>query len=244
MATLDYIDTQASATFSTATNGAVSITTAGANEVLVVCFYAEQSDAGAPSGISVSSVSDTAGLTWAKRKALPWQGNDSRRNALEVWWALKPTAGATTITVTANVTIDDACLGVVALKSLYNPASPWDTDASLPGSQAVSGTTAPSATISTQQIPLALAFGGAQQNSMTSSRTPVGFTSLLAIVNTGGASAARELVSANAYGSPLSSQAVALDYSGGTVANAGLIVDAAVIALAPSSATIVTAVMN
>jgi hypothetical protein len=244
MATLDYIDTQASATFSTATNGAVSITTVGANEVLVVCFYAGQTNAGAPSGISVSSVSDTAGLTWAKRAALPWQRGDTRRNAIEVWWALKPTAGATTITVTANVTIDGACLGVVALKNLYNPASPWDTNASLPGSQAASGTTAPSVTVSTQQIPLVLAFGGAQQNTMTSSRTPVGFTSLLAIVNSTSVAFARELVSANAYGSPLSPQTVALDYSGATVTDAGLIVDAAVIALAPSSATIVTAVMN
>lgn len=241
MATADYIDTQAGTTFSTANSGAVSITTAGANEVLVVSLAAEQSSAGAPSGISVSSVSDTAALTWTKRKALPFTDSGGRKFALEVWWAKKPTAGATTITVTTNVTIDDACLAVVALKSLLDPDAPWDLDASLPGqyTNATGTLVTPSATVSTQNTPLALSFSSSQGAAATS---PSGYTEYENLSNTGGVASIRLRAAANAYSAPLSSQTIT---ASSTAANPEFLLDAVVISAgSPPALGTVTAVMN
>lgn len=243
MATSDWFDTAstvAAGNFSTTNTKSVGITTANANEVLVVCLGAEQSNALTGGvDISVTSLTDTAGLTWTKRKAITFQGSDTRRNALEMWWAKKPTAGATTVTITLNVNIDCACFAVAAFKNLPNPDAPWDTDASLPGTYTnVTGSAAtPTATISTAVKPLVLALGG----SINDRPGVTGYTVAITEQNTAGSLADRMKLSINEFASALSSQAVTADRS---VVNVGWIVDAMAIAVAAPATGTVTAVMN
>lgn len=222
MAIADYLYASASKTYSTASSNTVAIT-AGPDDVLVLYFFAEQDNTLAGNAnISVSSVTDTDGLTWTQRNGSSWQNSSAGlRCCAEVWWAKKTTSGSTTITVTTNVSIDDANIDVIAVGNAIDPDAPWCTDASLPGVQVDnSGSTiTPSVTVSTEAGALMLQFSG----SNLSRPAATGYTQIATHQNTGGASAARSQLSAKEEPSPLSSVAVS---GSGTGVNLAWFVDA------------------
>jgi hypothetical protein len=241
MATADYLDLEAhNSTISTTNNGTVAITTTGNDEVLLLLVGAEQTTG--PS-ISVVSVTDTAGLTWAKRKSATL-ANGSQQLAGEVWWAHMPTAGATTITVTFSEVIDDACLLVAAIKGVLDPTDPWvsssvgvvlnDWPESVGNTVGVSRTTygSSSGTLSgtvgsVNAIPLAFAMA---VNIQTTDLYATGFTAIQAVNNTGGISACRIAMSFNEYTTELQAETVV---SAKPAANAMWFIDAMKISTGP-----------
>lgn len=109
-----------------------TITTLYVDDIIVVAVCA----GGFWNRAKVGSVTDTAGLTWKKRHQR-WQVGSNPSQ--EIWWARKPSAGATTITVhTVSVAGDPVgltqtgnttgflCIDAIAIKGA-NPDRPWDT---------------------------------------------------------------------------------------------------------------------
>lgn len=126
------IDGSASAIFSTTNTKAVVLTTTVANDIIVLYVgYEINAGSGAP---TVSTVTDTASLTWTRRGGAhaPTNGKDS---VVDVWWAHSP--GILTndsITVTLSGNIDDGALiawGVSGVPAA-NYSAPWDTNVALP----------------------------------------------------------------------------------------------------------------
>lgn len=113
-----------------------TLSTAFANEIICVFTYCEGNSGAAP---SITGISDTAGLTWAKRK----QSNASSTGSAELWWALATgILSSDVITVTFGANFDDLSM-VVAGISGCNTSAPWDTNASVPAvfSSTASGST-------------------------------------------------------------------------------------------------------
>lgn len=160
-----------------ATTASVSHTTTVANTILVAAVKSGDTNAGA-----VTSVTDSSGLTWTKRFSQVYGGASQD---MEIWWALAPTAGTRTVTVTVGTTAAPTIrLGVFAVKDSSNTAAPFDTNAALPASSKTGfNVTSGSATVSTTASS-AFVFAwlcSAGQNFGTVTR-PSGFTS---IVNVG-----------------------------------------------------------
>lgn len=105
------LDGSVQATFSGADhNGTpLALTTANANDTLVVITSAEPNNTNA---VSVSTVTNTgtATLSWTKYKALTFVQSNGSTGCIEVWSASAPLAGTYNITVTYNISIDDACI--------------------------------------------------------------------------------------------------------------------------------------
>lgn len=119
------LDVSAGVNFSGADHGSISLTTTVDNAVIVLQVFNEKS----ASYQTVSGISDTAGLTWQRRSQLQL-AHDLGSN-MEIWWAVKPTAGATTITATLTGAIDDAVLIAFGIAGA-DTASPWDASPVLP----------------------------------------------------------------------------------------------------------------
>jgi hypothetical protein len=136
--------------------------TGGANRILFVAINTEKSP-GAP---TVSSITDSAGLTWHRRKQFQYDGTNL---CTETWWAQAPAqlTSLNTVTVTLSGTVDDlsyvsgAFFGA-AITS--NFASPFDSDASLPAT-ATATSTSPSVTYSTSAESYAVVVFGAGSGS-------------------------------------------------------------------------------
>jgi hypothetical protein len=124
---------------------AVTASTTYPNDVIVV--YAGFD---APSAVTVSSISDTAGLTWAKRSSSTIASDAfGQHNDQEVWYAVAPTPlSSDIITVKLTTSTGDAVNIVEFGASDANTGSPWDAHAGLPATTAGGASTA-SATIST-----------------------------------------------------------------------------------------------
>ena len=120
------LDASAGANFSGADHGSISLTTTVDNAVIILQVFNEKS----ASYQTVSGISDTAGLTWQRRSQLQL-AHDLGSN-MEIWWAVKPTAGATTITATLTGAIDDAVLIAFGVAGA-DTGSPWDASPVLPG---------------------------------------------------------------------------------------------------------------
>lgn len=106
----------------------VSITTTQANDVIVVSLL---------TGTATPTVADSTSLTWTAYVAPTLSASAGKYIA--TYWAVKPTAGATTITVTGSGT---TCSVVIAISGA-NTTTPWDTNASLPGTNVTQGMIAP-----------------------------------------------------------------------------------------------------
>jgi hypothetical protein len=153
------IDGVATGNSSTST-ATVTLTTTSTNDVIVV-----QTVNNSASSVTVTGVTDTAGLTWTKRAGVDW--DTSGRFRAEEWYAIAPTALSNdTITVSyssaASHSIRNFAFGV----SGANTTTPFDTNGSLPATaQFVDATKNISATISTTNpnsilIGLVGTFGG------------------------------------------------------------------------------------
>jgi hypothetical protein len=121
--------TAANATFSGASSATVTLTTANANDVIVVLVAYEQTVAR-----TVSSVTAT-GLTFTKRTAVASHFTGAAFSGMDIWWA--PSVGALTakvITVTMSGAIDNATIQAFGVTGAFNINSPWDSNIALPAS--------------------------------------------------------------------------------------------------------------
>jgi hypothetical protein len=127
----------------------VTLTTTDANDVVVFEIFNENDGSNIPT--TVSSVSDSAGLTWHLRTATTspamQQYADEGVNAtdMEIWWAHAPAQlSSDTIVPTLSGTTD--CISYVAFGvNGANTATPWDTNGSLPTiASSASGVSTPS----------------------------------------------------------------------------------------------------
>ena len=135
--------------FSETTSGTVTYTTTDSTQIIVIEIASEGNSLGSPSGgqpFSVSTVTDTNGLTWNKRsehhssiQLYDGYGTGAIAN-LERWWAHSPTAQSGTITVTMEQEIDNCTMGATVYDGVYSVTAPWDEDSSVPAfSENISG---------------------------------------------------------------------------------------------------------
>lgn len=133
----NYVDDGSSASGNVAAPQ-IMLTTTLPNDIIVLMTQ-DQGEGGwadATNTASVSSVSDTAGLTWQKRSATTaefvggYEPDDT-----EVWWAYAPSPlSSDTITATmSGGEVSTDCQGLIAFGvNGANTSNPWDTNGSLP----------------------------------------------------------------------------------------------------------------
>jgi hypothetical protein len=115
------------ANFSGSNSGGMSLTTANADDIIIVAIGHE--DHGHTIGQTVSSVTAT-GLTFAKRSSA-FNHGDVDGSACEVWWAHASAAGTYPITVTLTGAIDDACIIAFGVSGA-DTSNPFDVCEALP----------------------------------------------------------------------------------------------------------------
>lgn len=115
-----------------------SFTTSLANDILVATLVVE-----AAALTTVSSISDTAGLTWNKKLSGSVTGSGSLNCSVEIWWAYSAAAlsSAETVTATLSGTADAANIIVTSVNGCTNFSQPWDLNANATFSQIVTTTT-------------------------------------------------------------------------------------------------------
>jgi len=168
--------------------------TSGANRVLL--FYVCVTGA----GTTLSSVTDTSGLTWHKRGSVSNTDTGGGVQDCELWWAYAPTQ-LTNFRVTANYgasTTVATCL--IAVAGVYDPTAPWDGNASLPNT-AVNSSNSSSATVQATGVytdstnHMQLAFFSTR--SFTTPAAPAGWTDLGADNQEPGAGGNRSYIRGN-----------------------------------------------
>lgn len=111
----------------------ITVSTGGTDRVLVL-----EITTCATSAVTVSSVTDTASLTWALRKRNA-VNDGSFVQTLEVWWAEAPSQLTNdTITVNYGTSLTFA-VSVMSVVGVGNPSSPWDSNGSLPATASNTG---------------------------------------------------------------------------------------------------------
>lgn len=155
---------------------AATLSTTLVNDIIVVVF-----EETAGHTITVSSVADTAGLTWTRRVA---KAGPSQLNC-EIWWAYS--AGILTsdvVTVTGSATLSGARLTVFGVNGVSsgNYANPWDVNVSLPASISNANSVTESRVISTTATNTMLISVLRSANALGTLTRPSGFAS---IVSTG-----------------------------------------------------------
>jgi hypothetical protein len=103
----------------------ITLTTTKTNDIIVVGVGA--------GGSSVTSVSDTAGLTWAHRATNPASGN-----RLETWWALSPGV-LSSDTISVNFATLNSYEALAFGVNGAHTAAPWDSNAALPATAGFAG---------------------------------------------------------------------------------------------------------
>lgn len=112
------------------TTAAAALTTSNADDIIVV-FAASETNSSTYA--SVSSISDTAGLTWYKRSRTESGYDGNHGMEAEVWWAYAPSPlSANLITVTMSQSCDNLGITVFGVSGA-DTSSPWDTSVALPG---------------------------------------------------------------------------------------------------------------
>jgi hypothetical protein len=162
----------------------ITLTTANANDLIVVVIATEKSTS---TIITVSSVT-AAGLTFTRRSAVAAADTTIARPNLETWTAPAATAQvALAILVTTSANVDDGCIVAFGVSGAFSIASPWDSNVALPATIDRSATTtnAPSVTVSTSQANdfIFCACACVQSGAVTA---PGGFTPIANPVNSGG----------------------------------------------------------
>lgn len=118
-----FIDATATGAMSTAASVNVTITTHVPNTIILAWV----SNLGATAASSVSGGS----LTWTKRKGNPDSTSGGTAQNLEMWWALKATAGSVTATATWGSSQSNAKINLVAYANV-DTSNPFDPNGSLP----------------------------------------------------------------------------------------------------------------
>ena len=105
------------------------------NDIIVIVVSNDLGNPGSP--VIISSVSDTAGLTWHERDAtsspslVGYEGNYSAFDT-GIWWAYAPSA-LSSDTITPTFTGDYDCASLIAFGvNGADTSDPWDTNSSLP----------------------------------------------------------------------------------------------------------------
>jgi hypothetical protein len=201
------IDGSASNTATTSTAPTVTLSTTLANDIIVVALFSAKVTTPA----TVTTISDTAGLTWAKRSSRQYLSGT--QDNLEVWWALSSgILSSDVITVNLNSAPSQSTLIAFGVNGA-DLTSPWDPNASLPVTASGTGVPSVSGVSTTKSNTILLAFEG--HSSTTADTAGIGF-SLIKAQAAGsliGSAAQSQVVS-----SPQSSVTVAFGTSfGGTV---------------------------
>lgn len=131
------VDGHNNAAISTASSGSIAITTASANDIIVVDTAIEVNAATAAPSITISG--GTGIGAWTRRAGFPFAStsvavgaNTTFGTAVDRWWATASgTLAAASITVTFGATIDDASVVVYGVNGART-SSPWDANVSLP----------------------------------------------------------------------------------------------------------------
>ncbi len=154
-------------TISGTNSGSVTLTTANANDVIVVLVETEV-DAGAPPA-TVSSVT-ASGLTFAQRSAVSGTGAGQFGTSwddMEVWWATTTSAlSGESILVTLSKSVDNAVVVAFGVSGA-NTSSPWDSAGPITSHNTSSTPQPGTITLSTNNVTtddLLLGFVGAQTN--------------------------------------------------------------------------------
>lgn len=201
------------AQFSTNTTGTITYNASIANEIIVLFVNSEPNHLTGP--VPISTVTDTHGLTWTRRKQLDFVAASSPNSddTLEIWWARSPVIQSGTITVTFPSTIDDAAMVTVSVCNAYTGANPWDANVSLPAT-----VTNPASTLITPTVnvntssPHTFIFGmlGTPTGIGTSQGAGTGFTMINFKENGGGVNFSKVYVEGNYFSSAQSGRAVAM----------------------------------
>ncbi len=176
------IDGSANSIFSTASSGSITLSTQSANDVIVL-FVGFETGTAAPA--SVSSITDTAGLTWTRRSVkTQYPDHFGAYDDQEVWYAISANAlSSDAITAHISNTIDDAVMLAFGLSGA-NTIGPWDPNALLPSNSAGASGNASVLVSTTDAYDLLLGFaGGATQAWIVTN----GFSTLQSQTNTGAA---------------------------------------------------------
>lgn len=212
----------AGANITGASSGTVAYQTIGTDNI--VLLHSQSSPNHTTGSVNITTVTDTNGLTWTKKTSLhiltpAYSGTTD--NTQEIWWAHAATAVSGTITVTFGATIDDGAFTTLSISGVYDVASPFDPNVSMPAtaSNTSGAATAPSTTISTTAAgTLVLGFYGAPINHTETSGS---LTVIVSQTNSGGTNYGYNYVGEAAYTSPQSSITASL---GASVADWGFIV--------------------
>lgn len=126
------LDGFATGTHSGAGAMTATLTTTQANDIIVAVAHYEL-NTNQPWGTSVSG----GGLTWQLRSRASNAFGANFRQTIEIWWAVAASAlAAQVISVTSNITYDDAAMVVFGVHGC-NTANPWDANPSLPAQNTV-----------------------------------------------------------------------------------------------------------
>lgn len=134
------IDGTSSASGISVTSIPVTLTTGKTNDIIVLVICNRRGFV----HTTVSGVSDTAGLTWAKRSSITL--DDAVSNFFmdfEIWWGASPRALSSDI---ITVTFGAAIIGSVLAFGVNGASvsSPWDSNVSLPATASSAANSAPS----------------------------------------------------------------------------------------------------
>jgi hypothetical protein len=119
-----------------------ALSTSHANDVVVLAVSA--GTASTSGAATVSSVSDTSGLTWTRQARVTGAGSASGEyGGAELWYAIAPSAlsgDKVTITYSSSNAVDDGDYYLFGLSGA-NTITPFDPNSSLPASGIGSGST-------------------------------------------------------------------------------------------------------
>lgn len=216
------IDGTAGANFSTASTGTVTLTTTQSNDVIILSYFHNGG-----SGAHTISTVTSAHLTWAKRSQRGWGGGPSDT---EIWWATASsplTSEVITITLAPATNIDDAAYHAFGVSGCPNPASPWDTNASLATAFAFVAPSSSPLTVSgvSTDSPIPMLIGNTGTYNNIAITKPATTTLVRAEqINSGGTLFARTNTFYQNFSSPISSASFSSTPASG--ANWGMVIDA------------------
>lgn len=174
---------------------------------------------------TVSNVTSTSGVTWARRKQTTATNMDDAAGGtnglalcVEIWWAYNPsTSAGDTVTATLSGTMDDSCIVAFAVKGFSGTAyqtAPWDVNASLTATQtttnSVGGATSPSVTpvTTTSTSGMLLGLYGSGSVAVQKNLGITGYSSVGSVYNGGGSLDCEATVYSKTYASAQSATTV------------------------------------
>lgn len=220
------------------TSATATLTTTQTNDVVIACVGVNSVSTTA---VTVSTITDGAGLTWTKRSSVGGADSNSHYDDLECWWAAS--SGSLTsdvITVTTTASTDTIAIYAFGISGA-NTSSPFDTNASLPkaGTNLTATSTNPTvsafSTTSTNTFAFAVMTTNSNASGSLPSSAPTGWTNLDTLSFNGSASFNDGQNAYDVYGAAQSS--LTLTFGSGTFYTADwlMLADAVVAGSAPAN---------